>query len=111
MDCYLPPYASAELGAMYWQNGQDDKALKQYEHTLTQYSKYGLESRLHFRIHGSVELIKERKGKTEDKVSKKSSDMSSNGDEEYFDVIGDFDDISVEDSKASTGTSPDAVDP
>merc|ERR1719427_2101958 len=40
MDCYIPPYAAAELGAMYGQLGDEEKAMKQYEYTLTQYAKY-----------------------------------------------------------------------
>jgi len=59
IDCYLPPYASCELGFLYKSKGEHSKALFQLQHTLKHYSKYGLESRLHFRIHSGIENLKE----------------------------------------------------
>ncbi|XP_057299554.1 tetratricopeptide repeat protein 39B-like isoform X1 [Hydractinia symbiolongicarpus] len=58
MDSYFPPYASCELGFMYRDVGENDRALHQLQHTLKHYSKYGLESRLHFRIHSGIESLK-----------------------------------------------------
>merc|ERR1712150_170732 len=59
MDRYLSPYASAEIGATYADSGDVDAAIEQYEQTLSNYSKYGLESRLHFRLHNRIEMLRE----------------------------------------------------
>eukprot|EP00111_Clytia_hemisphaerica_P020814 TCONS_00061384-protein len=61
MDSYFPAWASAEIGFMYKELGEDEKALKQLQHTLKNYSKYGLESRLHFKVHSGIEVLKDKK--------------------------------------------------
>ncbi|XP_053321905.1 tetratricopeptide repeat protein 39B isoform X2 [Spea bombifrons] len=57
-DHYLLPFTYYELGLLYKQQGDKDKAIKFIETAKKNYKDYSLESRLHFRIHAALINLK-----------------------------------------------------
>ncbi|XP_028928469.1 gem-associated protein 6 isoform X2 [Ornithorhynchus anatinus] len=55
-DHYLVPYAYYELGILFHQKGDDEKALTYIEHAKT-YRDFAMESRLQFRVHTALQRI------------------------------------------------------
>ncbi|KAL1023789.1 hypothetical protein UPYG_G00046190 [Umbra pygmaea] len=53
-DLYLVPYSMYELGLVYKQKGDLQKATTTMENAKLNYKDYSMESRLHFRIHASI---------------------------------------------------------
>ncbi|KAM4603778.1 tetratricopeptide repeat protein 39B-like isoform 2-T2 [Polymixia lowei] len=56
-DNYLVPFTTYELGLLYKQKGDTDKAITLLENIKTSYKDYSMESRLHFRIHAALNTI------------------------------------------------------
>lgn len=54
---YLVPYTMYELGLLYKQRGDFDKAIEIMENVKTNYKDYNMESRLHFRIHAALNTM------------------------------------------------------
>ncbi|XP_061436161.1 tetratricopeptide repeat protein 39A isoform X1 [Lethenteron reissneri] len=62
-DQYLAPNAMFELGFLLMEHGGDERrseARRLLENARTNYKKYSLESRLHFRIHAALNAMKRR---------------------------------------------------
>ncbi|XP_040214457.1 tetratricopeptide repeat protein 39B [Rana temporaria] len=57
-DHYLIPFTYYELGLLYKQQGDRDKAIRFIETAKTNYKDYSMESRLHFRIHAALSSLK-----------------------------------------------------
>ncbi|XP_030050019.1 tetratricopeptide repeat protein 39B isoform X3 [Microcaecilia unicolor] len=57
-DHYLVPFTYYELGLLYKERGERDKAIKHIETAKTNYKDYSMESRLHFRIHAALNSLK-----------------------------------------------------
>ncbi|XP_063311228.1 tetratricopeptide repeat protein 39B isoform X1 [Pelobates fuscus] len=57
-DHYLLPFSFYELGLLYKQQGDKDKAIRFIESAKQNYKDYSLESRLHFRIHAALNSLK-----------------------------------------------------
>ncbi|XP_068090934.1 tetratricopeptide repeat protein 39B isoform X2 [Hyperolius riggenbachi] len=57
-DHYLVPFTYYELGLLYKQQGDRDKAIRSIETAKTNYKDYSMESRLHFRIHAALSNLK-----------------------------------------------------
>lgn len=56
-DSYLVPFTMYELGLLYKQKGDFDKAISTMESVKTNYKDYNMESRLHFRIHAALNTM------------------------------------------------------
>lgn len=54
---YLVPYTMYEMGLLYKQRGDFDKAIEIMENVKTNYKDYNMESRLHFRIHAALNTM------------------------------------------------------
>eukprot|EP00118_Oscarella_pearsei_P014158 m.119538 g.119538 ORF g.119538 m.119538 type:complete len:461 (+) comp37699_c0_seq10:77-1459(+) len=59
-DHHLAPFARMELGLLYIKSGEFKKAREHLVAARTVYSKYLLESRLHFRVHSALLQIEEK---------------------------------------------------
>ncbi|XP_065070283.1 tetratricopeptide repeat protein 39B-like [Rhopilema esculentum] len=81
IDNYLVPYAYAEIGFLFRAIGRNSDAIKHLEEVRKKFTKYSLESRLHFRVHSNIEAIKE-----EMKSSSRQS-TSSGEDDTVYDVV------------------------
>lgn len=57
-DTYLPPFAAAELGFLFLQQNQYDKAREYLDISRSNYHDYLLESLVHFRVHSAVKSMK-----------------------------------------------------
>uniref|UniRef100_A0A6I8SST2 Tetratricopeptide repeat protein 39B n=1 Tax=Xenopus tropicalis TaxID=8364 RepID=A0A6I8SST2_XENTR len=57
-DHYLLPFTFYELGLLYKDQGDRDKAIRYIETAKSNYKDYSLESRLHFRIHAALSSLK-----------------------------------------------------
>ncbi|KAM4706396.1 tetratricopeptide repeat protein 39B isoform 2-T2 [Discoglossus pictus] len=57
-DHYLLPFTFYELGLLYKQQGDRDKAILFIETAKSNYRDYSMESRLHFRIHAALSSLK-----------------------------------------------------
>ncbi|KAG8455133.1 hypothetical protein GDO86_001371 [Hymenochirus boettgeri] len=57
-DHYLLPFTIYELGLLYKEQGDKDKAIRYIETAKTNYKDYSMESRLHFRIHAALSALK-----------------------------------------------------
>ncbi|CAI9557917.1 unnamed protein product [Staurois parvus] len=57
-DHYLIPFSYYELGLLYKQQGDKDKAIRFIETAKNNYKDYSMESRLHFRIHAALSSLK-----------------------------------------------------
>ncbi|KAM6972060.1 tetratricopeptide repeat protein 39B-like [Aplochiton taeniatus] len=56
-DDYLVPFTMYELGLLYKEQGNKEKAIAQIEKIKTDYKDYSMESRLHFRIHAALNTM------------------------------------------------------
>ncbi|XP_076004142.1 tetratricopeptide repeat protein 39B-like [Genypterus blacodes] len=56
-DNYLVPFTMYELGLLYMQQGDIEKAATLMENIKMNYKDYNLESRLHFRIHAAMNAM------------------------------------------------------
>ncbi|KAG7260979.1 hypothetical protein CRUP_016926 [Coryphaenoides rupestris] len=56
-DNYLVPFTTYELGLIYKQRGDTDKAISLLEQIKVNYKDYHMESRLHFRIHAALNTM------------------------------------------------------
>ncbi|CAH2293760.1 tetratricopeptide repeat 39B isoform X1 [Pelobates cultripes] len=56
-DHYLLPFSFYELGLLYKQQGDKDKAIRFIESAKFNYKEYSMESRLHFRIHAALSSL------------------------------------------------------
>ncbi|XP_066576792.1 tetratricopeptide repeat protein 39B isoform X2 [Amia ocellicauda] len=57
-DHYLVPFSLYELGLLYKQQGDFQKATRFIENAKLNYKDYSMESRLHFRIHAALNSLK-----------------------------------------------------
>ncbi|XP_042733439.1 tetratricopeptide repeat protein 39B [Lagopus leucura] len=57
-DSYLVPFTMYELGLLYKQQGEREKAIRYIETAKNNYKEYSMESRLHFRIHAALDSLK-----------------------------------------------------
>uniref|UniRef100_A0A8C5WNB7 Tetratricopeptide repeat protein 39B n=1 Tax=Laticauda laticaudata TaxID=8630 RepID=A0A8C5WNB7_LATLA len=57
-DTYLAPYSTYELGLLYKQQNEREKAVRFIETAKNNYKEYSMESRLHFRIHAALSSMK-----------------------------------------------------
>ncbi|XP_066470598.1 tetratricopeptide repeat protein 39B isoform X2 [Tiliqua scincoides] len=57
-DHYLVPYTMYELGLLYKDQDEREKAIRYIEAAKNNYKDYSLESRLHFRIHAALNSLK-----------------------------------------------------
>ncbi|KAG8130542.1 putative Tetratricopeptide repeat protein [Naja naja] len=57
-DTYLAPYSTYELGLLYKQQNEREKAVRFIETAKNNYKDYSMESRLHFRIHAALSSMK-----------------------------------------------------
>ncbi|XP_028032985.1 tetratricopeptide repeat protein 39B-like [Bombyx mandarina] len=57
-DTFLFPYTVVEVAMCHYQLGDKDKAVQLLNEARRKYSGYSLESRLHFRIHSKMDLVK-----------------------------------------------------
>ncbi|XP_013929713.1 PREDICTED: tetratricopeptide repeat protein 39B [Thamnophis sirtalis] len=57
-DTYLVPYSTFELGLLYKQQDERQKAVRFIEAAKNNYKDYSMESRLHFRIHAALSSMK-----------------------------------------------------
>ncbi|XP_043933140.1 tetratricopeptide repeat protein 39B isoform X2 [Protopterus annectens] len=57
-DHYLTPFSFYELGLLYKQQGEIEKAIRFIETAKSNYKDYSMESRLHFRIHAALNSLK-----------------------------------------------------
>ncbi|XP_033029237.1 tetratricopeptide repeat protein 39B isoform X2 [Lacerta agilis] len=57
-DNYLIPYTMYELGLLYKQQDEREKAIRFIEAAKNNYKEYSMESRLHFRIHAALNGMK-----------------------------------------------------
>ncbi|XP_029461679.1 tetratricopeptide repeat protein 39B isoform X2 [Rhinatrema bivittatum] len=57
-DHYMVPFTYYELGLLYKEQGDRDKAIKHIETAKNNYKDYSMESRLHFRIHAALNSLK-----------------------------------------------------
>lgn len=65
-DHYLVPNALVELGLIYIDQGQRDKAIKVLRKAKNNYKDYSMESRTQFRIHAALAKVKADPGEDED---------------------------------------------
>uniref|UniRef100_A0A7M4FR22 Tetratricopeptide repeat protein 39B n=1 Tax=Crocodylus porosus TaxID=8502 RepID=A0A7M4FR22_CROPO len=57
-DNYLVPFTLYELGLLYKQRDEREKAIRYIETAKNNYKDYSMESRLHFRIHAALDSLK-----------------------------------------------------
>ncbi|KAF4802923.1 tetratricopeptide repeat domain 39B [Turdus rufiventris] len=57
-DTYLVPFTLYELGLLYKQQDEREKAIRYIETAKNSYKEYSMESRLHFRIHAALDSLK-----------------------------------------------------
>ncbi|XP_060093247.1 tetratricopeptide repeat protein 39B isoform X2 [Heteronotia binoei] len=57
-DNYLVPYTMYELGLLYKEQDEREKAIRFIEAAKNNYKDYSMESRLHFRIHAALNSLK-----------------------------------------------------
>ncbi|MGH0155282.1 UNVERIFIED_CONTAM: hypothetical protein FKN15_029136 [Acipenser sinensis] len=57
-DHYLVPFSLYELGLLYKQQGDFQKAIRFIENAKQNYKGYSMESRLHFRIHAALNSLR-----------------------------------------------------
>ncbi|KAG7255973.1 hypothetical protein CRUP_019203 [Coryphaenoides rupestris] len=57
-DHYLVPFTLYELGLLYKQQGDVAKATTYIENAKSNYKDYSMESRLHFRIHAALNILR-----------------------------------------------------
>ncbi|PKK28534.1 tetratricopeptide repeat domain 39B, transcript variant X3 [Columba livia] len=57
-DSYLVPFTLYELGLLYKQQDEREKAIRYIEIAKKNYKEYSMESRLHFRIHAALDSLK-----------------------------------------------------
>ncbi|KAL4717690.1 hypothetical protein ACJJTC_000839 [Scirpophaga incertulas] len=58
-DTFFIPYAIVEMAMCHYKLGEMEKALQYLHDARKKYSGYSLESRLHFRIHSKIQIVKE----------------------------------------------------
>ncbi|XP_066534833.1 tetratricopeptide repeat protein 39B-like isoform X2 [Hoplias malabaricus] len=59
-DHYLVPFTMYELGLLYKQQGDLERAISCIEKAKLNYKNYSMESRLHFRIHAALNILTEK---------------------------------------------------
>lgn len=94
LDSYLAPYAFAEIGFLYRSLGRLADAIKQLDTLRKRFMKYGLESRLHFRVHSNLQAMKEEVKQPQQTLS------SSSDDDMFYDISDDF--CPIDDAKVDT---------
>ncbi|KAL0852117.1 hypothetical protein ABMA28_000357 [Loxostege sticticalis] len=57
-DTFLLPYSVAEMAMCHYHLGNKDRAIHMLQDARKKYSSYSLESRLHFRMHSKMQLVK-----------------------------------------------------
>lgn len=57
-DTFLLPYTVTEMAMCYYQLGEKDRAVQMLLDARKKYSGYSLESRLHFRLHSKLQMVK-----------------------------------------------------
>ncbi|KAJ2954346.1 hypothetical protein O0L34_g2605 [Tuta absoluta] len=57
-DTFLLPYAVAEMAMCHYQLGENERALQMLQDARKKFSGYSLESRLHFRLHSKMQIVK-----------------------------------------------------
>lgn len=58
-DTFLLPYSVAEMAMCHYHLGDKDRAIQMLQDARKKYSGYSLESRLHFRLHSKMQIVKE----------------------------------------------------
>ncbi|XP_049885028.1 tetratricopeptide repeat protein 39B-like [Pectinophora gossypiella] len=64
-DTFLLPYSVAEMAMCHYQLGDSERALQMLHDARKKFSGYSLESRLHFRLHSKIQIVKDGEGKME----------------------------------------------
>lgn len=68
-DTFIIPYTLVEMAMCHYQLGNKDQALQMLLDARKKYSKFSLESRLHFRLHAKIQLVKSGSSSNEDQAS------------------------------------------
>jgi len=104
LDNYLPPYAFAEIGFLYRSLGRQKDAIKQLEDLRKRFTKYSLESRLHFRVHSNLQALTEDSGHVSSNANHLVNEvLSSDEDDAFFDVS---EELMPQDSSAYNAHAP-----
>ncbi|CAL8082014.1 unnamed protein product [Orchesella dallaii] len=77
-DHYLVPYATYELGTLYWSKNDLNLATVTLENAKNNYKGYALESRLHFRIHSALADLRSFRKSDSPTESSNSNVMDNN---------------------------------
>ncbi|CAB3225308.1 unnamed protein product [Arctia plantaginis] len=72
-DTFLLPYTVTEMAMCHYQLGDKDRALHMLLEARKKYSGYSLESRLHFRLHSKIQIVKSSNNTTEAAASSRSA--------------------------------------
>lgn len=121
-DFYLAPFACAEVGFLYLEEGDLCRAKEYLNRARKDYENHMLQSRLHFRIHSALQEIKHiqkqaKAASKRDKRPRKNSkenkiDNTSSIDEDSISVsMEDWSDHDSEDASSSFETAPEDSGP
>ncbi|XP_026315175.1 tetratricopeptide repeat protein 39B-like [Hyposmocoma kahamanoa] len=58
-DTFLIPYSVAEMAMCHYQLGDKERTIQMLQDARKKFSGYSLESRLHFRLHSKLQMVKE----------------------------------------------------
>jgi len=116
-DFYLAPFACAEVGFLYLEEGDLDRAKEYLNKARKDYENHMLQSRLHFRIHSATQEIKHRRkqakeaSKREKELMKHSKKNMNNNtpspDEDSVSIsLEDSSNLDRQDSSSSFETAP-----
>lgn len=112
-DFYLAPFACAEVGFLYLEEGDLSQAKEYLNRARKDYENHMLQSRLHFRIHSALQEIKhvqkqaKAASKRNNKTRKYSKEDNNNSTSSFGeDSMEDSSDLERKDSSSSFETAP-----
>ncbi|XP_015755640.1 PREDICTED: tetratricopeptide repeat protein 39B-like [Acropora digitifera] len=112
-DFYLAPFACAEVGFLYLEEGDLSQAKEYLNRARKDYENHMLQSRLHFRIHSALQEIKhvqkqaKAASKRNNKTQKHSKEDNNNSTSSFGeDSMEDSSDLERKDSSSSFETAP-----